>query len=121
MSTSYEVSSMKALFWILIITCALLGAFWWINQYTEKNVTPPTTEEPTRYMDIESYVRTSINELSPTKAVLGGTFFVTKIETANGVGVVEYEDGHIALIADFTYVIEESGKPTVLKFIIRGS
>lgn len=76
-------------------------------------------DEVERYMDIETYVRTSISELSPVKEVLGGTFYVTKIETADGNGIVEYEDGHIALIADFTYTIDEVGKPTLTSFTVR--
>ncbi|MBU1292862.1 hypothetical protein KJ819_02210 [Patescibacteria group bacterium] len=81
-----------------------------------KDTAPVVTE---RYMDIESYVKTSISELSPTKEQVGGTFFVTKIETSGGTGVVEYEDGHNAYTADFTYTISEEGKSEITSFIVR--
>src|SRR5574344_381842 len=48
----------------------------------------------------EDYLKTNISQLSKTKAVLGGTFFVTEIKwLPNRVAIVSYEDGHIALKA----------------------
>jgi hypothetical protein len=79
----------------------------------------PTTDTPGRYMDIKSYVRTNISELSPTKEQVGGTFFVTDIETADGKGVVSYEDGHNAYTADFSYHATAEGQPIVDSFTIR--
>ncbi len=76
-------------------------------------------EGSTRYMDINAYVQNNISTLSPVKEQVGGTFYVTKIATADGSGVVEYEDGHNAYTADFSYVIEEDGKPTVSSFVVR--
>lgn len=70
-------------------------------------------------MDIESYVRNSISELSPIKEQVGGKFYVTYIETSEGVGIVSYEDGHNAYVADFRYEINESGKPSVSSFTVR--
>lgn len=75
--------------------------------------------EPVRYMDINSFVRNSISFLSPVKESLGGTFYVTKIETSAGTGVVEYEDGHNAYTADFTYTVSQDGKPTIETFKVR--
>lgn len=68
---------------------------------------------------VEAYVRQNIATLSPTPAVLGGTFYVTKVEVQNGSGVVWYEDGHIALVADFTYSNAVSGTPQIESFTVR--
>ncbi len=114
---------MKAVIWIAIILVALVGVFLVFNNDTkdknEENQEQSGDAMPGRYMDIETYVRTSISEISPVKAVLGGKFYVTSIETADGKGTVEYEDGHVALVADFMYEIEESGKPTITSFTVR--
>lgn len=75
--------------------------------------------DPNRYMDIETYIRNTISEISPVKEQLGGTFYVTNIETGGGVGSVEYEDGHNAYVADFTYEISADGKPEVLTFTLK--
>ena len=48
----------------------------------------------------EKYLKNNITKLSTTKAVLGGTFAVTKISwQPNRIALVSYEDGHIALTA----------------------
>lgn len=48
----------------------------------------------------EKYLKNNISQLSPKKAVLGGTFYITKIVwQPNRVALVYYEDGHIALTA----------------------
>ncbi len=69
--------------------------------------------------DISTYVGEHISELSPEKAVLGGTFYVTDIRASNGEGVVEYEDGHVAFKADFTYTFDRNGEVIIKSFIIR--
>ena len=46
----------------------------------------------------EAYIRAHVADLSPTPAVLGGTFSVTDIEWQDDdTAIVSYEDGHIAL------------------------
>lgn len=81
---------------------------------------PGTENEGSRGMSIEEYVRANISELSPEPAVLGGAFYVTRIEAEGGTGVVEYEDGHIALVADFMYETEpEHGGITITSFTVR--
>lgn len=60
-------------------------------------------------MSVEEYVRENISALSPEKEQVGGTFQVTRIEAADGKGVVEYEDGHNAYVADFTYSGDDGG------------
>ncbi len=72
-----------------------------------------------RYMDVETYVRTNISTLSPVKAQLGGTFYVTSIAAHGGAGTVSYEDGHNAYTADFTYNVSQQGRPSVTSFTVR--
>lgn len=105
----------KALGGFLILLIALGGLIYWFD-YAEA----PTEELPPsgRVMDVEAYVHENISQLSPEPAVMGGTFYVTEIEAADGVGTVWYEDGHIALIADFTYIIDKYGI-TVTSFEVR--
>ena len=110
---------MKVISILLGITLLVIAVFvfTYSPQKEESTDTAPVATE--RYMDIESYVKTSISELSPIKEQVGGTFFVTKIETSNGAGVVEYEDGHNAYTADCTYTISGEGRPEVTSFIVR--
>jgi len=104
----------KILTLILILIIALAGlAFWYDN--AEAPIQEPRDE---RIMDIESYVRQNISQLSPEPAVLGGTFYVTDIQTDGDSGTVSYEDGHIALVADFTYLIDKYGI-TISSFEVR--
>ena len=78
----------------------------------------PPADSAVTDADVESYIRATISALSPVKEQLGGTFFVTKIEVGDGAGVVEYEDGHNAYVADFAY--SGSGNTvTVDSFVIR--
>lgn len=80
----------------------------------------PRAEVPEgKLMSIESYVSQNISELSPEKAVLGGTFYVTEIQVADGKGTVEYEDGHIALVADFTYTASDRQGINITSFTVR--
>lgn len=67
----------------------------------------------------ESYVAKNISELSPAKEVLGGKFYVTEIRAGNGTGVVHYEDGHVAFIADFTYTASDERGIEITSFTIR--
>ncbi len=65
----------------------------------------------------EKYIRENISDLSPDKEVLGGKFYVTKIEFADdNNGRVEYEDGHIALAAKFSYSLDQKGQVVINKF-----
>ena len=77
-------------------------------------------EKPTgKLMSIESYVSQNISALSPVSEVLGGHFYVTDIQVADGQGVVHYEDGHIALVADFTYEASDHEGIRITSFIVR--
>lgn len=66
----------------------------------------------------DAYIRANVSELSPTPAVLGGTFMVTDIEWEDDdTAIVSYEDGHIALQGRTDIVIGDDGV-TVTEFMI---
>jgi len=65
---------------------------------------------------VKDYLTSHLSELSPTKEVLGGKFYITKItfpekQKAN----ISYEDGHIALEAEVNYALD-SQKLTINSF-----
>jgi hypothetical protein len=63
---------------------------------------------------VEEYIRENISALSPEAEVLGGVFYVTDIRfTGTNSGIVEYEDGHIALVADFMYTFDADANPRI--------
>jgi hypothetical protein len=68
---------------------------------------------------IEDYIRTNISTISPEKEVLGGKFYVTDISwDTTSSGIVEYEDGHIALKAGFEAEINEQNQVEIIEFLI---
>ncbi len=98
---------------ILIISAAVFG---W--QYIKKNSSElPHPTVPN--IALGAYLRENISELSPIKEQVGGTFYVTKIEAYGKKGVVHYEDGHNAYVADFLYEIGSGGNVVVSDFVIR--
>ncbi|MDO8576362.1 MAG: hypothetical protein Q7R90_03535 [bacterium] len=78
---------------------------------------PQTPNE--NLLSVKSYVSQNISDLSPEKAVLGGTFYVTEIRADGSEGVVYYEDGHIALVADFTYTVSDARGVDITSFTVR--
>jgi hypothetical protein len=109
---------MNRLFVFLLV--ALIG-FGTYVYFLENGEAPAAEPQPAggRVMDVQTYVRNNIATLSPEPPVLGGTFYVTEIDTANGHGTVWYEDGHMAHVADFEYVVDEYGI-TISMFELRG-
>lgn len=111
---------MKKTFLLLILLILLLGVASSIkNQRQNQSNKTPVSTSVTHRSVVENYIRQNISKLSPEKEVLGGTFYVTYIEVNDGFGVVAYEDGHIALTADFTYIIDSSGLPNITSFKLR--
>ena len=106
---------------IIVAVIVLAGAAILVfrgNDSSDTNTKQPIPSQVTN-QTIEEYVSAHISELSPEKEVLGGKFYITSIETHTGTGTVHYEDGHIALVADFTYIVDESGTPKVISFKVR--
>ncbi len=67
---------------------------------------------------VEAYLKEHISELSPEKEVLGGKFYITQFRFINDQQVViDYEDGHIALIANVLFSAE-GDKITINQFSI---
>lgn len=83
---------------------------------TIENIEAPVVETPSTSPTIEEYVRENISTLSPEPEVLGGTYYVTSIEAAEGKGMVSYEDGHSAYTADFIYTTDPL---SITSFVIR--
>lgn len=105
-----------------IMVLLIGGALWFfLAQQTvaPSEPMPAKSETSSRVMNIESYVTANISSLSPIKEQLGGTFYVTAIHAENGSGTVEYEDGHNAYVADFTYNIDEEAGITINSFKTR--
>ncbi|MFH0891611.1 MAG: hypothetical protein V1867_02420 [Candidatus Falkowbacteria bacterium] len=66
---------------------------------------------------VGDYIRKNINELSPEKAVLGGTFQLGSVKfTGPDTCVVEYEDGHIALAARASFRLSAGGEVEIVSF-----
>lgn len=113
---------------LLVAIVAIVGIGFWIfyNQAEEPAETGTPAEEQVgeeftqaeQEALVASYIEENISELSPTPEVLGGTFMVTALDftsstnsgqSSAGSGTVAYEDGHIALVADFEYTIDADG------------
>lgn len=58
---------------------------------------------------VEGYLKENISELSPVKAVLGGTWYVisSTVNLQNNSGTVMYEDGHVQEKRNFTYTTDD--------------
>jgi hypothetical protein len=57
-----------------------------------------------------TFIENNLSQLSPEPAVLGGTFYITRLDVLNvHSGEVEYEDGHIALKANFDFIVNSKG------------
>lgn len=113
------MKGMKTALGVAAALLVVLGGFY----YTQNAQAPaPAGQEDAagkqRAMSVEQYVRDNISAFSPKPEVLGGTFYVTKIAAANGAGTVEYEDGHNAYTADFTYTVDERGAYSINSFVL---
>lgn len=73
------------------------------------NNVPPRDPNLTNEQNlVKDYIVAHLSELSPTKEVLGGKFYLTKINfTDQQEADIGYEDGHIALQAKITYELNQ--------------
>jgi hypothetical protein len=98
---------------ILTIVCFLANYFFLKVKYNLLN-------QYDKEVLVSEYLKENISVLSPTKEVLGGKFYITKILFIDdNSGEVEYEDGHILLKSSFDYYIDKNGKMNVSNFIIK--
>ena len=107
----------KIIIIILVVVLMVAVVFVFKRGDTVQEVDQSTTQN--RVMSIENYVTIYISELSPVPEELGGRFYVTHITTGGGKGTVNYEDGHNAYIADFTYSYEDNKAIKMESFKIR--
>jgi hypothetical protein len=70
-------------------------------------------------LSVKNFVRRNISALSPKPEVLGGTFYVVDVAIVGEGGTVQYEDGHNAYVADFTYSISPNNDVIIETFVIR--
>jgi hypothetical protein len=117
-----------ALLAIIIIAVGIGGFFAYDSNTTEPTPAPQqetrttTTSAPQgKLMSVEAYVTQNISALSPIKETMGGTFYVTEIEVEpeENKGKVEYEDGHNAYVAEFTYTSNDRTGHTITSFVVR--
>ena len=106
---------MKYIISIVVLVLLGLGVFFLIVKEPALAPVEQPNEDPNIVI---SYISANISELSPEKEVLGGTFYITNISLDSGRGTVEYEDGHIALVADFSYSFSEKGEVQITRFEI---
>jgi hypothetical protein len=105
----------NALFPIVILLVVIVGGFYVFNSYiyNEKQAESGLSTAQQRTL-VTVHINENISQLSPVKEVLGGTFYVTDITFLDERrGIVQYEDGHIALEADFTYTVSDDADVTV--------
>lgn len=106
---------------ILILVFALVGIFAYWQATNQPLEMVPTNDQTDDLTLVKTYLQTNISQLSPEPAVLGGTFYVTKIKCENlGECLVEYEDGHIALVGMAKYQVE-NGQVKITEFQIVGT
>ncbi len=69
--------------------------------------------------ELKNYLKDNLSTLSPEPEVLGGKFYVTNLElTSPSTAVVEYEDGHIALKANFVFSYDAEDKLQISNFVL---
>ncbi|MDD3284002.1 MAG: hypothetical protein PHZ07_00195 [Patescibacteria group bacterium] len=93
---------------VILLTVVILFK----NNNNTKNVENPQNNEDVKQEQLsieeklKNYLKDNISNLSSEKAVLGGTFYITDLQIEeNNKAIVSYEDGHIALKANFDYII----------------
>jgi hypothetical protein len=65
------------------------------------------------------YLEENISELSPEKEVLGGSFYINSVDFLDTNNLIlEYEDGHISLIAEVNFEYIEEGDISIKGFEI---
>lgn len=76
------------------------------------NLTDVSCSDLAERVNVESYLKDNIEELSPVKAVFGGKWYIvsTTIDLAKNTGIVIYEDGHIQEEKSFSYVANSKGE-----------
>ena len=110
----------KQIILFIVAVVVIAGAGFLIFKFFTpmSSVTPPSVTVDIK-QNVENYLRENISTLSPVQPVLDGTWYVTSVTTDVGKnsGVVEYEDGHIQEIKNFSYTTNEKGEIASLTII----
>ena len=110
---------MKKILITVIAIGVIFGIFYFVNKKEAISpvVVPSRATDEVEQANVENYLRANISKLSPVKAVLGGTWYVTSftIDLDQNSGKVEYEDGHIQEIKNFSYVTDTTQEVLSLK------
>lgn len=112
----------------LLLLGGLIGGYWYLTRQGQNEPISPNGQtgtstarevSPEARQTFEEFIRKNISQLSPQKEVLGGKFYITKIEhEEGGSALVEYEDGHIAVRARVRFEVNEPGKVEIKSFEI---
>ena len=92
-----------------------------VNNYSEVNFPKNGKNEltQTEQENIIKYLEENISEISPEKEVLGGKFYLTSLDFIDSNNLkVEYEDGHIALMANINFDYLEGDEVRINNFEI---
>ena len=99
---------------LLLVALALVGILAWPDR-----LRAPAEVRIDSTVTLKAFFNEHLSVLSSEKEVLGGKFYVTRIEAKDGAGTVWYEDGHNAFVADFLYSVDENGVASVGTFTVR--
>ena len=113
---------LQANIFLLIFAVILLGvsgSYFFITKIAYSDSNDSEANIFVSSLPIKDYIKRNISDLSPIKAVLGGTFYVTNVEIHNGRGFVNYEDGHNAFVADFKYTSDPTNGIEINSFVLR--
>ena len=113
----FEANVFLVIFAMILI--GVSGSYFFITQIAYSNSDDLVLRPFVSSLNIKDYISRNISELSPVKSELGGTFYVTKIEVHKVKGIVNYEDGHRAYVADFIYTSDPSTGIDIKSFVIR--
>jgi hypothetical protein len=100
-----------------ILAAIFIGGFYMASQglfgdngpTRTEDLTPKALTEGSRAR-VEKYIREHVSEFSPEKEVLGGKFYVTKVEfLSSSRTLVEYEDGHNGFTANVDFYTDTEG------------
>lgn len=121
----------NVIYFMAVVFLASVGAYIYLEERVgdpaalelKQEISQDVSHQEIRYqnrtMDIATFIGVNISELSPVQETHGGKFYITDVKTANGKGVVEYEDGHMHYTADFVYSVSEDNGYVISKFRLR--
>ena len=95
---------------VIALVIAVLALFAYAIYHNNTRVEDPISPHQSvndRVDAIEANLQSNLARLSPVAPSMGGTFYITRVRVLDGVGTVNYEDGHMAYEATFNYTVNE--------------